>query len=593
MAQRELDLTAKPSAKAADEWQTLAAKLLGVASEGVPARTAWGGIGLTALGTRRDWPAQDGSGVPGASPFTRGTSDQRRERWDIRAYHTSIDATAIRDDITGGASSLWFALAEQVDRRALHAALADIPSELGIAFDSGSMASDSDLQFAQRAYFFNHDAFANHARGCDQQGDMQMAMHGELAKQLARSGSRAIGIDSRPYHNAGATPAQEIGIAIASGLAYLRSLASVGLSLTESAQQIAFILVTDADLLLSVAKPRAFRRAWASVLVECGDGAAVKGTHITAVTSQRMLTRHDAHTNILRCATASVAGAIGGADAICTLPFSARLEKSDTDARRIARNTQLILLEEAHLGHVIDPAGGAFAVERLTEDLALAAWAEFQAIEQLGGIGPALASGAIAERIGKAWAERRRGIAARHAWITGLSDFPQLAEILPAPTESCGRTLLPIHFLDEDFELLRARSDAHLAETEERPTIFLAAIGEEIDYAARAGLARSLFASGGIDVALQAFGDATAAANAFLESGLRVAAIASSDTLYGRSALAFAHEIKQTGARYVFLVGEPGALETKLLEAGVDEFVRDGTDAIALLNRAQTMLGLS
>ena len=165
-------------------------------------------------------------------------------------------------------------------------------------------------------------------------------------------------------------------------LAYLRALTEAGLGIEAAARQIAFILVTDADFVFSIAKLRAFRRIWARVLEACGAPEAMRDVHLSAVTSELMMTRHDAHTNILRTTLAGFAAALGGADAIACHAVHARLGPATRMQRRIARNTQSILMEEAKLGRVLDPAGGAFAIERFSEDLACAAWRLFQEIER-------------------------------------------------------------------------------------------------------------------------------------------------------------------------------------------------------------------
>jgi methylmalonyl-CoA mutase len=232
---------------------------------------------------------------------------------------------------------------------------------------------------------------------------------------------RVAGIDTLPYHAAGATPAQEIAIALAAGLAYLRAFAA-NLSITDASRHIAFTLVTDADFLASIAKLRAFRRTWARVLEASGNAAAIQGLALAAITSPRMLTAQDAHTNLLRTTCAAAAAIIGGADALTVLPFTHRLGPSAL-ARRLARNTGLILVEEADLARVLDPAGGSFALESLSEDLAHEAWGLFQELEREGGLGAALQAGSIQARIAAAWEQRRARITNGGLAIVGVTHF--------------------------------------------------------------------------------------------------------------------------------------------------------------------------
>src|SRR5262249_23026960 len=153
-----------------------------------------------------------------------------------------------------------------------------------------------------------------------------------------------------------------------------------------------------------------------------------RAAHIHAFTSRRMLTRYDAWTNILRVTTSAFAAAIGGADEITTLPFTDALGIAAPSARRIARNTQHVLMEEAHLGHVADPAGGAWFVEDLTRELAHAGWAKMQALEAQGGILAVLESGALQADIAAVREARAKAFAVRKETITGVTDFPLLGE---------------------------------------------------------------------------------------------------------------------------------------------------------------------
>lgn len=588
MTGQPLDLSLKADGATLEAWQKLARKTLGDALGGV-------------LGTHADWPLADASGFPGAAPFTRGTKPART-RWDIRTLISQADAAHANaqalEDITGGATSLWIdANAFGAHPNALAIALKDVPlGTVAIALDGADIASArSALKLAVgTSMFLGLDDFARTGRGKGSVDDV--AQTAKLAHELstAHALARAISIDTRVYHKAGATPALELAAALASGVAYLRALEGASLDLKSAARQIAFILVTDANFVASLAKLRAFRHLWARVLEACNAGDAMRDIHVTAVSSEPMMTRHDAYSNILRATLAGFAGAVGGADAIALTPFDTRQGSASDEARRIARNTQSILLEEANLARATDPAGGAFVIEHATEDLAQAAWRPFQEIEALGGMAAGLKSGWLAERIYENWKTRRERIAMRDEWITGISDFPLLSEAIPprAAAETASGPFAP-HRLDDDFEALRAASDAFLETHGERPKIYLVAIGSEVDAAPRLAFARSLFESGGIEaVTGPPTSDAEGAAAAFLDSGIALAALCSCDAIYAEKALAFAHEVKRAGARYLYFIGAPCNLEDALRDASVDEFVPEYLDAIALLKRAHETLGL-
>lgn len=580
-----LDFSTSSDGATLESWQGLARKALG-------------DVVLGALGTRADWPLTDASGLPGAMPYTRGTN-AARSRWDIRTVISEPDPgranAQAREDIAGGATSLWFNVAAFGARTEMIAAFKDLPfDQVAIALDGASLDyAEGALQYAHKAELFvGRDDFAAMARGSHLSG------HGDTIRLVraiksSPAHARAISIDTRVYHNAGASAATELAAALASGVAYLRALEQVVFP-ADAVHQVAFILVTDANFVASIAKLRAFRRCWAHVLEACGAGDSMRDVHVTAVSSELMMTRHDVHTNILRTTLAGFAGAIGGADAIALLPFNMRQGAPSEGARRIARNTQIILLEEANIARVIDPAGGAFAIEHETEQLAQAAWRQFQEIEAQGSMMAVVSNGFLARKVSEHREARRKCLATREEWITGVSDFPSLTEPPLTPSRPPKAQPFAAHHLDDEFETLRSASDAHLRTHGVRPRIYLVAIGTEIDAGPRIAFARSLFESGGIEaVAGVSTGDAQTAAAAYLDSGVPIAALCSSDAAYAERALAFAHEIARAGARYIYFIGAPGDLEQGLRQAGVDEFVPEKLDVIELLKRAHETLGIA
>ncbi|MGG7614009.1 methylmalonyl-CoA mutase family protein, partial [Streptomyces sp. ZG43] len=266
-------------------------------------------------------------------------------------------------------------------------------------------------------------------------------------------GVRALTVDALPFHEAGGSAAQELGASLATGIAYVRELTGAGLALAEAFGQIEFRYAAVADQFLTIAKLRAARRVWARVAEVCGvPEAGAQRQH--AVTSPVMMTRRDPWVNMLRTTVAALGAGVGGADAVTVLPFDQELGVPDAFARRIARNTSTILIEESHLARVTDPAGGSYYVESLTDQVAEAAWAFFQEIERAGGQAKALRAGLVGERLAATWAERSAKLARRKEPVTGVSEFPNLAEKLPertsAPVPPAGG--LPRVRRDEAFE---------------------------------------------------------------------------------------------------------------------------------------------
>ena len=216
-----------------------------------------------------------------------------------------------------------------------------------------------------------------------------------VAADLARRGFKGpfAVADGRVVHNAGGSEAQELAFALAAAVAYLRAFEAGGIALDAARRMIAFRLTADADQFLTIAKFRAMRRLWARVEESCGLAPAP--AFVEAETAWRTMTRDDAYVNILRATIAVFSAGVGGADAITVLPFTAARGLPDRFARRVARNTQLVLLDEAGIAHVADPTAGAGWSEDLTGKLCRAAWTLFQEIEAAGGAAAALEQGLI------------------------------------------------------------------------------------------------------------------------------------------------------------------------------------------------------
>lgn len=270
--------------------------------------------------------------------------------------------------------------------------------------------------------------------------DLQRAFATGFERYLARGFTgRFAEADGRIYHEAGATEAQELGAVLASAVYALRSLDGHGVDLSQLPRRIGFTLAADQKQWLVTAKLRALRLLWQRVQLLSGiaDPAPAR-LHVE--TSMRMMTAVDPHGNILRTTIAAFAAATGGADRISVLPFTAANGLPEAKARRLARNTQLILRDEAGLGHVGDPAAGSGGIEALTASLAAAAWQEFRQIESEGGLFSSLRQGHLQRRIAASRADRAAAIADRSAPIVGVTLYPlatprDIAVALPRPAE--------------------------------------------------------------------------------------------------------------------------------------------------------------
>lgn len=431
------------------------------------------------------------------------------------------------------------------------------------------------------------------AAAWDAMGPLFAALVTEL-KDQGFAGPFAAG-DGRPVHAAGGSEAQELAFALATAVSYLRALEAGGMDLDAARQAIYFRLAADQDQFLTIAKFRALRKLWARIEAACG--LQPRPTFIAAETAWRMMTKRDPHSNIVRGTIASLAAAVGGADAITVLPFTAAIGLPDGFARRIARNTQTILIEESNLHRVADPAAGAGAIEALTDALCLAAWSLFQEIEQAGGAADALNAGLIQRQVTKVRGAREARVARREDVLTGTSDFPDLAERPASVLESSPRRqpatppemVVPLNRmrLAEAFEALRDASNAKLAGSGQRPKVFLACLGRPADFSARAGFAKNLFESGGIEALVpqgaQTIDDIV---TSFRASGAGLACLCSSDKVYAAEAEPAAKALKAAGATHLYLAGKPRDREADLKAAGIETFLYQGCDTLAVLRAA-------
>lgn len=534
---------------------------------------------------------------------------ERLERgWDVRQAHNGSDpdacARAVIDELQRGVTSVELTAPTRgwtLDqlRAATEGVLLDLaPVALAPHADVESARALHALigergDLATTRSWLGLDPIGETGRGGSASTAEVIAVAAELAPSLPNG--RAVTVDSSRYGDAGATEAQELGWSIATGVAYLRAFEAAGLSPADAANTIAFRLSVGADQFVTIAALRAARRLWARVLE--ASGVARDGRHqlIQAVTSRAMFSRRDPWVNMLRGTTAALAAGVGGADAITVLPFDDALGAPDGFSNRVARNTQLLLLEESHLARVVDPASGSWFAESLTSRLASAAWDVFQKVEAAGGIEVALHAGSVETDIDEAWAERLSSLGTRRTPVTGVSEFPDLHE---TPVQRPSRDAapgLPVRRLAAPFEELRDNADRALASSGTRPAVHVAALGELAAHAARSTWVLNLLAIGGVS---GDGGDADGSASPleaearFAESGAAVAVICSSDGMYAERAASTATALREAGAARVILAGAPGDLRQELEAAGVDEFWHVGIDVLDALTRLHADLGI-
>jgi methylmalonyl-CoA mutase len=604
----ELVLAGDFPAATRQEWQRLVARVLKVPADAADperqlASRTRDGIEIAPLYTAAD---ADGSpGLPGQPPFTRGrTPDGTRAGWDVRGQQAHPDPAAAREqimaDLDGGVSSLWLEVgAGAIAVEAIPEILAEVYLDLAVVvLDAGEQAAAAARALLDAAESRGVAADKLQAvLGLDPIGllartgvDLGMDDATALARRCADDlpGVRAIVADALPFHEAGATDAEELGCALAAGVEYVRALAEAGLPIAAAFGQLEFRLAATDDQFATIAKLRAARRTWSQVAAQCGVPGADGGQRQHAVTSWSMTTRRDPWNNILRGTLACFAAATGGADAITVLPFDAALGQPDALARRVARNTHAVLAQESHIARVIDPAGGSWYVEARTEALAQRAWAWFQDIERSGGLRAAIRSGMVADRIAASRDARRAALASRREVITGVTEFPMIGEILlerPADPRPALRGGLPRIRWAQWQEELRDRADAFARSAGAPPTVALVPAGAPRAAAARAAAVTALLAPAGI--ATMDIGPAGTGA----EPGAQVPAVAivcCAGDADAEEVSAVIAALRAAGAARVGLAPPPDAAPV----AAADDIITADLDVLALQHRVLDALGV-
>lgn len=612
------------------DWKALVDKALkgGDFERRLVARTA-DGVRIEPLYTRKHALAGVDAQSPGSAPLVRGAREPEGLGWDIRPLIAETDPvaanTAILEDLAGGATSVMIRIAapgwsglsyEQAQlKRALQGVMLDVAPVSLVAGEYTPDAAGSLMAIWRAAGIserhwrgaFNYDPLGTLAETGALYHNIPKAL--EIASGLVSTvrpmpGVTALRANGHIWHAGGATEAQELALVLASVVQYLRAAEASGIAPAAALPAIAVTLAADADQFLTIAKFRACRRLVWRMADASGAGAEAHGLQMTAETSVRMMTRRDPWVNMLRTTIATAAAAMGGADAITVLPFSWAIGRPDTFARRIARNTHHVLIEEAGLGRVADPAGGSWYVERLTDELAAKAWGIFQGIEARGGLAAGLESGAIQDMLAEAQTARTKLLATGRQELTGTSAFPRLgddgvsAEPWPASVPSADLNgarvrALRSERLAQPFEALRNAADGFTARKGQSPRVFLASLGPLAANAARSTWIRNFLAAGGIEgVGPESVLTSTEAGDAFTRSGATVACLCSSDEVYGELAEATASLLKTAGATHVYLAGRPKD-EAPLKAAGIDSFLYAGQDAVAALAALHKALGVA
>jgi methylmalonyl-CoA mutase len=460
-------------------------------------------------------------------------------------------------------------------------------------------------------------------------------------REAERAGlpARIVGIGAHLWHEGGATAVQELAFALATGAEYWRRLLERALTPAQVAACTRLSFAVGLDFFMEIAKLRAARVLWAKMTGAFGAGARPPEVFIAARTAWSDKTLYDPHVNLLRVTTQALSAVVGGADAIDIRPYDEVTGSPTELGERLSRNLHVILAEEFSFEHQIDPAGGAWYVEVLTEQLARKAWALFQEVESRGGMAKAVLAGFPQAHVAKAAEDQQALVDARRRPILGITAQPNLREeprnepraraaglarrkSVPKPIKSFSalqsavakRTTLPtlrIAWTQKreagptapalrpfrvagGFETVRRAGDDFLVRTGKRARVFLARMGPPKQHKARADFAAGFLAIAGFEIdGRKSFTTAEEAASAAAASGAAIAVLCSTDDTYPQLAPVFARRLKAARpAPVVVLAGHPGEREQEFRTAGFDEFIHRRSNVRATLTQLQRLAGI-
>ena len=516
------------------------------------------------------------SSPPGVFPYVRGT--RASGGWRIREEIDEVDAGKANDAacraLVAGAEEIAFCNVEinsASDLKILLANLAEIPVHFQSADEKllRLLIEKKPLSLVTTSM----DPFTNLSFAADIIGAEPVAL-------------APFTIQGEEFEESGATAVQEVGFALAAGIDFLAAMQSADLDANKASASITFSFSIGSSYFFQIAKLRAFRALWALAVESFRGNQESARARIHARTSRWNETIYDPHVNILRATTEAMSAAIGGADSISVAPFDECYKRPDETSRRIARNIQILLKEEALLGRVSDPGGGAYCIEAITDFIARHAWKAMQEIEAAGGYQKAKADGSVARALAKSLALKEKAVLHRRRIFTGTSQHANLSE-KALPRIDLSRTSLGRRAADE-YERLRLRTENATAKSGKTPRVLLAEMGDVKMRSARSNFAANFFGCAGFDIKTQYFDKVDGVAG----SEVDIIVLCSSDPEYPLLATALIAKLTEMNRKTpVIVAGYPDSFE-QILALGVADFVHIRSNPIELLTKWQQQLGI-
>ncbi len=444
-----------------------------------------------------------------------------------------------------------------------------------------------------------------------EQGQLSMkpeAAYDQLAESIKwvlknQPNVRTILVKGDPYHNGGANAVQELAFTIGTGIEYMSELLERGLSVGEIAQHMTFSFSIGSNIFMEIAKLRAAKIIWTTIIEAYGGNEDSSKMHIHARTSAFTKTIHDPYVNMLRSTIEAFSAIVGGIDSLHVSAFDEPIKKSDSFSRRIARNTQSILREESFLNKVIDPAGGSWYVETLTNELAEKAWELLTEIESQGGMLEALKAGTVQESILSVLQERQNNVNHRKDKIVGTNMYANIQEKPIGYTKTKAvyenkdatisiKKISPVR-ISESFEQLRQASERYLQTAGERPKVGLLNLGPIPEHKPRADFISGFFEAGGfLVVKNDGYGTVEDVIEGARAMNLTTYIICGTDDSYKEMVKDICGELKKSNPDLRLFIAGKQENEVFFRNVGINNFIHIGTDCFAFLHQLQQEMGV-
>ncbi len=561
--------------------------------------------------------------LPDEYPYVRGI-DAKRNDWLVRQDIMTKDIREANrlalDAIARGADSLGFDATEVTTHKEINQLLANIDlSGIDINFfasrsypltlelfiyEISHRASDTELingslNFDPLGYLLLHgDFYMNWMHNLEE----AEYLLNTVQKRLPHL--KVLTINGHYFQDAGSTLVQELAFSLAAANEYLAGLTDKGLSVDMLSPRIMFSFSTGANYFMEIAKLRAARLLWASIVNAYHPVSNESSkAFIHSNTAFWNKTLYDPYVNMLRTTTEGMSAAIGNADSITIHPFDAVFQDPDDFSTRIARNQQLILKEESYLNKIVDPAAGSYYLENLTDSIAHHAWTLFREIEEKGGMLACIKAGFIQDEINHSRQQKEMDIAQRKMVVIGTNQYPNLLEVMKDKQklqageihekETTYKKLKPFRG-SEPFEKIRLATENYVAKGNKKPAVFLFTMGNLSMLRARAGFATNFFGCAGFDIIDNpGFQSIHEGLDEALSSNAEIVVICSSDEEYAQIVPEICTRLKTARPSLMVLVaGYPKEMIDTFKASGIDDFIHVRSNLLAALQAYQQKLGM-